>query len=279
MSGISFAPIFVRLSEVGPAATAFYRLLFALPFFGLWLICRGKGYGVLSLRDLRKLCWSGLFFAADLAIWHWSIKLTSVANATLLANLAPVFLAVGAWLFLSEQVRARVVFGLLLTASGAVLVARSSFSRGLHHLWGDGLAVLAAVFYALYLLSVKRLRKNFSTPVIMTWTGLVSCPVLLLASLVSRESLAITTARGWEVLLGLAFAGQIAGQTLIAYAFAFLPASFSSLNLFLQPVLAALLASWLLGEDLTAMQGLGGCLVLSGIIMASWKGGSGGPRS
>ena len=99
--GIACAPIFVRLSEVGPTATAFWRLALALPFLWLWTEL-GVGLGVGGLaprlprrRTLLGVTLAGLFFAGDLAFWHWSIGFTSVANSTLLVNLAPVFVALG----------------------------------------------------------------------------------------------------------------------------------------------------------------------------------------
>ena len=85
--GIAFAPIFVRLSELGPSATAFYRL--ALPILWLWMEIgdrRSETNRPAGYRDLVGLALSGLFFAGDLGLWHWSIKLTSVANSTLLVS-------------------------------------------------------------------------------------------------------------------------------------------------------------------------------------------------
>ena len=93
--GIAFAPIFVRLSEVGPVATAFWRVCLAAPVLWLWMSASpprpgGRTRKPESLRDYARLSLAGLFFAGDLAFWHWAIQFTSVANATLLANFAPI---------------------------------------------------------------------------------------------------------------------------------------------------------------------------------------------
>src|SRR6266850_8366518 len=107
-SGIGFAPVLVRLSEVGPSATAFYRVLFALPL--LWL---GAGLEKARMpnsrrpatpKDFWSLAIAGLFFTADLAIWHWSLQFTSVANSTVLSNFAPLFVTLGACLLLRERI-------------------------------------------------------------------------------------------------------------------------------------------------------------------------------
>jgi drug/metabolite transporter (DMT)-like permease len=62
---------------------------------------------------------------------------------------------------------------------------------------------------------------------------------------------------------------HVGGQTLIAFALGHLPASFSSVSLLWQPVVAALLAWGLLREPLTWLQGVGGAITLAGIGVAS----------
>ena len=276
--GIAFAPIFVRLSELGPTATAFYRLGLALPVLWLWMEIgdrRATAIRPTGYRDFVGLAVSGLFFAGDLGLWHWSIKLTSVANSTLLVNLAPVFVALGAWLLFGERFSATFLVGMVVALAGAILLVGGSPGFDPRHLLGDVLAVAAAVSYAGYILAVSRLRSRFSTAAVMAYGGGVSCAALLLAALVSGEHLIASTAYGWAVLLGVALVSQVGGQGLITYALAHLPSAFSSVSLLLQPVAAALLAWIVLGEALGAWQGLGGAVVLAGIFLA--RRGSGKP--
>lgn len=269
--GIAFAPIFVRLSEVGPIATAFYRLVFALPVLGVWMQVEARRMGELhppTGRDYLQLATAGLFFAADLAVWHWSIAFTSVANATLLANFAPVFVALGGWLFFSDRFTKIFLMGMATALLGALLLMGESLSLSDQHLFGDALGLLTAVFYAGYILCVSRLRLRFATVIIMAWSGLVSSTLLLLVTLISGESLMAETAYGWSVLIALALISQVVSQSLIAYALAHLPAAFSSLGLLLQPAVATVLAWVIFKETLTPWQGLGGLIVLVGIFVA-----------
>jgi len=134
---------------------------------------------------------------------------------------------------------------------------------------GDGLAVLAAAFYAGYLLAVKHLRRSFATSTIMAWSGLVSCSGFGLIAWLSGDKLRATTTGGWLVLWALALVSHVGGQTLIAYGFGHLPASFSSVSLLWQPVVAALVAWGILGEPLRLMQAVGAVVVLAGIATAS----------
>src|SRR6185295_3538071 len=96
---IAFAPIFVRLSDTGPVASAFWRTGLAAPLLWLWILVIPAKAGIQSSKShTLPLLLAGLFFALDLGVWHWSIVWTSVANSTLLANLAPIFVTLAGWL-------------------------------------------------------------------------------------------------------------------------------------------------------------------------------------
>ena len=272
---LAFSPIFVRLSETGPTATAFWRLGLALPALWLWMGVRQYGPGRImrparptSRRDYVALAGAGLFFAGDLAIWHQSILLTSVANATLFSNFTPIFVTLAARILFGERFRPAFVGALALAIGGSVLIVGNSFSLGPGHVLGDALALITAVFYGGYILAVSRLRARFSTTTIMSWSGAVTAATLLPLTLIAGENLLAPTLHGWLVLAGLALISQIGGQGLVAYALAHLPVAFSSVGLLLQPVAAAVLAWILFAETLGPLQAAGGAAVLAGIVLA-----------
>lgn len=269
--GIAFSPIFVRLSDLGPTATAFWRVAFAVPALAAWIWLEPKNSRSRppSTRgDYLRLSAVGLFFAGDLAFWHWSIKFTSVANATLLANFAPIFVTLVAWLVFKERFSRTFVLGLALAIGGAVVLMGRSLHVSADALFGDALGLVTAMFYGGYILAVGKLRAEFSTATIMTWSGVVTAVALLPIAAVSGESLIASTASGWGVLLALALFSHAGGQSLIAYALAHLPAAFSSVSLLLQPAAAAVLAWVLLGEPLGPWQAVGAVVVLAGILLA-----------
>jgi drug/metabolite transporter (DMT)-like permease len=275
-TGIGFAPVLVRLTDTGPSATAFYRVLFALPLLWLWAAVDHRNHPSMpqprSWRDFACLAGSGLLFAADLSIWHWSLRFTTVANSTLLTNIAPLFVSFGAWLLLKEAITRRFLLGMTLSIAGGCLLAGSSAQLTKDHLWGDFLAVVAAVFYGGYLLMVKHLRTRFATPTIMAWSGLVSCPAFGLIGWVTGDSFWASHAQGWMAIGALALVSHVGGQTLIAYGFGHLPASFSAVSLLWQPVVAAGVAWIILHEPLRGSQALGGLVVLGGIALAGGLG-------
>ncbi|MGH8511045.1 MAG: DMT family transporter [Gammaproteobacteria bacterium] len=264
---IGFAPIFVRLVDVGYTAAAFWRVALSVPVLWLLWYPRRQRDSEGSSARLRWLWLSGVFFAADLAVWHQSIRFTSVANATLLANLSPLFVSAGSvWLF-NDRINARFLTGLALALTGSTVLVADSFTVSVQTVRGDCFGVAAAVFYSGYLLGVSRLRRHASTVEVMWWSTLACAAALLPVVLLLDEPLWPQSGRGWAVLLGLAFVCQIAGQGLIAYALAHLPTSFSSVTLLVQPIAAAVFAWVLLAEPFGAQQALGGAIVLAGIAL------------
>lgn len=271
-AAISLAPIFVRLSEVGPSATAFYRMFFAVPVLWLWMV-QDKKTNVVhrqpsSLLDFARLSLAGLFFVADLVFWHWSIKLTSIANSTLLANFAPIFVTVAGYFLYGERFTRTFLIGMVLAMTGVVFLLGDSFVYQTEHLLGDAYGLVAALFYAAYLMAVGRLRADFSTATVMTWSGLVTCIALIPVTLIAGESFIAPSLFGWAVLVGLALISQAGGQSMIAYALAHLPAAFGAVGLLLQPALATVIAWFLFDESLSPLQLAGGLVVIVGIYFA-----------
>ena len=265
---IAFAPIFVRLSEVGPTATAFWRVVLALPLLWGWAALSRGTTAAAGRTFALPVVIAGLCFAGDLGIGHISILFTSVANSTLLANLAPIFVAIGGYLLFGQRVTPVFLAGMVTALAGAFVLVGPSFSGGGERLLGDALGVLTAVFYGGYFLAVKHLRDSRSTGAIMAASTTVSAIVLLPIAVAAGESLFPSSPWGWLVLFGLALVCQSGGQGLIVYAMAHLPASFSAVSLLLQPVMATLYAWVLLGETIGPAQFVGGAIVLAGIYVA-----------
>jgi drug/metabolite transporter (DMT)-like permease len=265
-AAIGSSALFVKVSETGPVATAFWRVALALPVLWAWSVIASRGGHVSGFEAERRLIIAaGLFFAGDLAVWHWSIVLTSVANATLLANLAPIFVALAVWLLWGKRPSAMFVVGLAAALAGVTILLGGDFRSGGSAVLGDLLGVVTALFYGAYQLTVTRARARSTTAVIMAWSALVTTVALLPVALASGEQILPHTAAGWVKLAGLALISQVAGQSLIAYAMAHLPATFSSVGLLAQPVIAAILAWILLGETLGWVEIGGALVVLVGI--------------
>jgi drug/metabolite transporter (DMT)-like permease len=280
---IAFAPIFVRLADTGPVASAFWRCALAVPLLWIWFVAharpvtpvetgaqpersRGSGWVPAFTGTTGLLVLAGLFFAGDLGVWHWSIVWTSVANSTLLANLAPIFVTLAGWILWRQKVTRLFLLGMFLAIAGMFVLVGPNFAAGGTKLAGDALGALTAVFYAGYFLTIKSARDaGASTARLMAWSTTITAIALLPVALASPQAFLPSSPRGWAVLVGLALVTQILGQGLIAYAFAHLPASLSSVSLLIQPVMAALFAWWLFNEPVGPLQFVGGAIVLAGI--------------
>ena len=270
---IGFSPVLVRLSEVGPVATAFYRVFLGLPLMLVWMCIGNRAAPVLStgrvsVRDRLLLLLPGLFFAGDLGFWHWSIKLTSVANATLFANFAPIYVTLFAAVVFKERFNRTFIAALIIALAGAVILMSSSAGFSSQNIRGDIMGMITAVFYAGYLLTIGRLRTRFSTVTIMFWSSLTSSLILFPVCWVTGVFAVPDTLSGWTVLFILAWVSHLGGQGLITWALAHLSIAFSSLSLLLQPVISAILAWFLFAESLGPIQIGGGLVVLAGIYLA-----------
>jgi drug/metabolite transporter (DMT)-like permease len=268
---IGCSPIFVRLSEVGPMATAFWRVGLAMLPLMMWYGA-GSSAGTQTrpsgLADRLALVLPGLMLAGDLAAWHIAIYKTSVANATLLANMAPIFVTLGGWLIFRTPITRIFLIGLGLALAGVVTLMGGLQALASGQIAGDAIAIGASVFYAGYILSLGRLRSRFSTLTTMLWTTGSAAIFMAPLALFFESGLWPLTLYGWAILLGLAWLTHAGGQGLIIYALAWLPPAFSSLTLLIQPVVATILAWLLLSEPIGAMQAVGGVIVLAGILIA-----------
>lgn len=270
--GIGFVPIFVRLSDVGPIAVAFWRFALATPILGLWqsLAARQTQKEISKERPPFSL-WlllPGFFFSGDLSFYHLSIHYTTVANATLFTNMAPIVVTIIAWRFLGERFRPLFIAGLGLAIVGAGLMIRASANSGGSHLMGDALGLLSPLFYAGYLLTVRRLRAQYDSSTIMFTSAVTASLTLLLITLLTGEKILSTSWQGWFLLAALALFSHVGGQGLITYALAHLPAALTSVILLFQPVFSTAIAWLWLGETIGILQIVGGLCVLLGIFLA-----------
>jgi drug/metabolite transporter (DMT)-like permease len=279
------SPILVRLSELEPTATAFYRVALAAPAFLLFAftwdnlqpLSRNSAAGWIELLWLIA---AGGFFAVDLLCLHWSLRYTSVVNATLLLNFAPIFVSLGAWVAFRELPAPRTVLSYIIALCGVALLVGgvSSFERW--KVFGDGLGLAAGAAYGAYLLVVSRFRHRMPTSVVMGVTTLSCACVLLPATLAMGESLVPATGTAWATLLALALITHAGGQGLLVLAMKYFPAFTSSVTLLLQPVVAACGAWIIFHETLGTWQIFGAGVVLLGILLchdATTQGGVGRP--
>lgn len=264
IASIVMASALIRYSQIGPIATGAYRLLLAIPML-LAVNYSAKKTSTpttakLSASTLLPAILAGVFFALDLSVYNLSVIYTTLAEATLLTNMVPFFVAPISIVFFKEKISPRFLFPVALAIGGLMLLLGSSGNGG-HHFSGDLLALLSALFYSLFFISIKRARNNYPAAKTMLVVCLVGGITLLLLALARHETAIPTTAFGWTIVVLIAFFGQILGQTLLAYAMKFIPLNLSALFLLLSPVFAALFAIIMFQEWLSPSQ-IGGISII-----------------
>ena len=262
--------IFVKLSDSSPSLIAFYRSLFALPFLYAWMKFEERNDSSKIIWDKRTfffLVLGGLCFALDMSIWNWSLTFTSVANATLMANIAPVFVVIFGVLFLGYKIEIFFIVTLLLALMGVFLVILPGEQI---MVFGDSLGILAAVFYAGYLLSIKDLTTILQPARTLFLVTIITTLCLLPISLIEADSLNLSKSE-FFILISYAIFSQTLAQGLITSGISKVSAHLSSLVLLMQPVAAAFYGWFFLQELLSPLQMAGGLIVLAAIYLASRK--------
>jgi len=275
---IGTAAIFMRLTDVNPTAAAFWRVTLALPLLYFWLKLDSAGEnkrkqnGVAVKTDKRALVIGalivGFWFSADLFLWHWSVAKTTVANATLLANMAAVFTALAGFLFFGQRFGRMFLSGLILALAGAAVLVGQTASINPDFLVGDVLGLLTAVAYAGYIIFAARYRGLMTTPQLMFGSAFTTAIFLLPVALFESGNFWPSGLAGWLPLLGLAWIAHIVGQSLIIYGLAHVSAAMGSISLLIQPVFSALLAWWIFDEALGTAHLVGALLIFAGISVA-----------
>jgi drug/metabolite transporter (DMT)-like permease len=258
--------LFVRWADVGPYASAFWRVFLALPFLFVWMRLENRSSAWPRLD--RALLIAGLMFTGDLFFWHLAIFGTTVANATFLATTAPIWVALGAGLVLSEAVGARILIGLALCMLGGLALLGESYGFAPQRLVGDLFGLATAFFFGAYVLAVRAARARHGAAEVMFVSTAVTAVCLFVIAVAFEPRILPQSAHGAGALLALALISQVGGQGLVAVALGTLPATFSALVIFLEAIAAAAFGWLLLNEPLGMVQALGGVLILFGIYVA-----------
>ena len=269
ISALSLSAMFVRWAEAPGPITGFYRLLISTILFTPLFIRQQKQLEPINKKYLIFPLFAGIFTAFDFAFWNSSLKYTTAANATLLGNTSPLWVALFAFFILREKLRRSFWLGLIIALAGAALVMGSDFllhpTLGL----GDLMASAAAIFYASYQLTTQRGRK-YIDPFRYIWLIGVSATIsMFIMNLSLGNSFTGYSTQTWIIFFVTAIVSQMIGYLAISYALGHLPASVVSPTLIGQPILTAILAIPMLGEIPNPIQWIGGAIALAGIYMVN----------
>ena len=269
--GISLSSIFVKYSDAPSAVTAAFRLLWTVAFLSPVVFGKAKVRKEL-LRISPKMATlsalSGLFLAIHFVLWFESLKYTSVASSTTIVCTEVIWVALGFCLILKGKLGIKAVGAIAVTLLGSVFIAWSDSGSG-DQLYGDILALLAAVAVGIYTLIGRVVRKEASTTV-YTYLVYTACAAVLVATcLVQGYRLFAYGASSIFVGLLLAVFSTILGHSIFSWCLKYFSPAFVSASKLLEPAVAAMFAAFLFGEIPSAVQILGGALILGGVLWYS----------
>ncbi|HUG63540.1 MAG TPA: DMT family transporter [Methylomirabilota bacterium] len=262
------SPVFVRLADVGPFASAFWRVGLAIPILWLWAISEAESGAIGRAFRTPAVWWAGALFAGDLFFWHLAIMNTTVANATFLATMAPVWVVLGSWFLIGEKVDRAVFAGLALCLAGGAVLIGGSYSLAPERLLGDLFGLATSFFFGAYFLAIRVARRSAPSGALTFASTTFTAVILFVVAMALEPTMFPASIGGLAALAALALISHAGGQGLLAYALGHLSAAFSSLVIFLEAVAAAVFAWIVLGETLGPEQVVGGVLILAGIFVA-----------
>lgn len=271
---LSFSAIFFALADVSPATGAFFRAFYALPaLFVIYWLRRNQDQRGWKARGLAFV--AGVLLAVDIVAWHAAILHIGTGLATLLVSSQVLIVALVAWVVLGEKPAPRVMGAIPLVLVGVALV--SGLGRedafGSQPLLGTILGVSAAVFYAGFILGIRRANRSQAPAAgpLLEATAAAALTTALLGPLVSELDLVPSwPSHGW--LVALAMVAQVGGWLLISYALPRLPAAETATVIVLQPVLTMGWGALLFSERPSLVQLTGAALVLTGVSLVALRG-------
>lgn len=270
--GISVSSILVRYSSAPSALTAAWRLVWTVLMMTPVVLGKAsvrKEMAALDGKTVLLSVFSGVFLAIHFAVWFESLSHTSVASSTTIVCTEVIWVSLGYCLFLKGKLGLKALAAIAVTLAGSILIALADSTAGQAQLYGDLLALAAAVAVAVYTLLGRIVRGNTSTTV-YTYIVYSACGIVLVL---------VCAVRGYGffdygiscILVGalLALCSTILGHSIFSWCLKYFSPSFVSASKLCEPVVAAALAGVLFGEKMSLMQVLGGSLILGGVLYYS----------
>lgn len=264
---VSFSAIFVKMSESPSIIIAFYRMLFTSILLFPSFIKNGD-FG--KLKDTKKvmlLILGGVALAFHFYTWFLSINYTSITSSTLLVNTQPIFVLIISYIFLKMRYSKKALVGILIAMAGSVVISLGDLSGGSNVIFGDLLAVLAAICVAVYYSIGGVLRKDMNVVTFTFSAYFIACIVLMIMAIANKLPFTGYSLREYGLFLLLSVVCTILGHNLFSWSLKYVKAEYMSLNILMEPIYASIWAFMLFGNMPRLNMYIGGAVLLYGIYV------------
>lgn len=270
--GISLSAIFVKYSTAPSSVTAAFRLLWTVILMTPVVLGKKevrKEFTKVERKTLGLCALSGLFLAIHFVLWFESLNHTSVASSTTIVCTEVIWVSFGYCMFMKGKLSGKAIVAILITFLGSVVIAWADSVTGGLHLYGDGLALLAAIAVAVYTLIGRVVREKISTTV-YTYTLYVVCAVVLVITCLI-QGYGLFDYGMSAVLVGLLLSvfSTILGHSVFSWCLKYFSPAFVSASKLCEPVVAAFFAVFLFSEIPTLLQVVGSAMILGGVYYYS----------
>lgn len=264
---ISFSAIFVRWSHASASVIAMYRLLLTAAILLPLLLRYRSEVAQLRLSDWAGLFWSGVALGLHFLFWMESLNLTTVASSTAILSLEPVFVLIGACLFLGQRTNLLAVLSMAVAILGAAMIGWGDWGLTGEALLGDLLSLLGTAAMAVQILLAKSMLKRIPAFVFSFFVFVLAALVLAVYNLAAGLPFTGYDSREWGIFLLLAVVPTLFGHYLFNWLLKYMRPESVSMSVLGEPLGATILAYLLLGESITWMQAAAGLVLLSGVWM------------
>ena len=261
---VSSSSILVRYLPALPAIViAFWRMALASAIFGVYSLFRPqKG---LPSEHKKSIILAGIFLGFHFACFFSAVKLTTIANATLLGTVAPMFTIFIETVFLKRKVSTKIFFGILVAFFGIIIINWKGLGLCGTNSTGNFLALAGSLFIAIVFILAERIRQNTSITIYCRAIYFYAACTLLLISILFRLPVFSFNIFEFTLLISLAFIPTIFGHSLLSYVVKYTsPSAVASVPLG-EPLLASFFAWLLFSEKIPPPIFIGGCLILAGL--------------
>lgn len=270
--GISMSAIFVKYSTAPSAVTATYRLLWTVVLMSFVVLGKKEVRRELFALDKKKVCLSavsGLFLAIHFVLWFESLKHTTVASSTTIVCTEVIWVALGFCICMKGKIKGKAILAIAVTFGGSIVIACADSASGGVHLFGDLLALLAAIAVAVYTLIGCIVREKVSTTV-YTYVVYSACAfVLVVICLIQGYALFDYGISPIVVGALLSVFSTILGHSIFSWCLKYFSPAFVSASKLCEPVVAAVFAAFLFGEIPAIPVFAGGAMILGGVLYYS----------